>query len=598
MKNSTRKNLQQLRSLMGEHQLDAYIVPAADPHQTEYACPYWKCREWISGFTGSAGSAAVLRKTAGLWTDGRYFIQAEQELQDSGMDLFRMAMPDVPTLIDWVCENVDENGVVGIDGRQLTAAQATEWEKKLEKKKIRLVTDCDLIDTLWTDRPPAPDAPVALHGIEYTGSSTVEKLTEIRKAMTEKDADYYLVSSLYDIAWLFNIRGGDIPHCPVVMAYALVSAEEARLFVDEAKLSDAVRAELEASGVTVASYTAIADALKELPIKQTIFLDANRVNAFLRQCVPAECKVVEGKDLTDLPKGLKNSVQLENWSKVQQWDGVAMVRFWKWIEEQLPQGGLTECVAADRLEAFRRSHSECVDLSFTSISAYGPNAAMMHYSPVPETCATLRPEGLYLIDSGGQYPGGTTDITRTFALGDCSDEQRLDYTLVLKGVIGLTCARFLKGASGTSLDILARQPLWDRGGDYKCGTGHGVGYFLNVHEGPQSFSQGKGSITPLEPGMVITIEPGVYKEDRHGIRIENMVSVEEDRETECGTFYRFDTMTLCPIDTRPLKTDLMTAREIAWLNAYHQMVLEKLSPHLTTEEVRWLESKTLPIASM
>lgn len=598
MKNSPRENLQQLRALMEECQLDAYIVPAADPHQSEYVCAHWKCREWVSGFTGSAGSAAILREAAGLWTDGRYFIQAEKELQDTGLDLFRMRMPEVPTLIDWVFENVPEGSAVGIDGRQLTVAQATEWQKKLEKKNIRLVTDCDLVGTLWTDRPPAPDAPVTLHGIEYTGSSTLEKLTEIRTAMAEKDAEHYLVSSLYDIAWLFNIRGGDIPHCPAVMAYALVSAEEALLFVDEAKLSDAVRLELGASGVAIAPYTAIADVLKDLPEKQTIFLDANRVNAFLRQCIPAECLVVEGKDLTDLPKARKNRVQLENWAKVQQWDGVAMVRFWKWVEEQLPKGGLTECAAADRLEAFRRSHSECVDLSFTSISAYGPNAAMMHYSPIPESCATLQPKGLFLIDSGGQYPGGTTDITRTIALGDCSDEQRLDYTLVLQGVIGLSCARFLKGASGMSLDILARQPMWGRGSDYKCGTGHGVGYFLNVHEGPQSFSQMKGSATPLEPGMVITIEPGVYKEDRHGIRIENMVSVVEDRETDDGTFFRFDTMTLCPIDTTLLQLDIMTVKEIDWLNAYHQMVLEKLSPFLGAEEMLWLESKTRPIAAV
>ncbi len=581
---------------MADNQFDAYIVPTADPHQSEYVDAHWKCREWISGFTGSAGTAAILREAAGLWTDGRYFIQAEQQLEGTGIDLFRM--PDVPTLIDWVCENVDERGVVAIDGRLLTARQAKEWKKKLEKKKIRLVIDCDLIAELWTDRPPVPTAPVCLHGLEYTGCSTAEKLEEIRKAMTEKGAEHYLLNSLYDIAWLFNIRGGDIPHCPVVMAYALVSTESARLFIDDAKLTDAVRDALVADGVSISPYAGISDALKALPAEQGIYLNGSRVNEFLRQSLPEGYKTVEGKELTDLPKARKNSVQLENWAKVHELDGVAMVRFLKWIEEQLPQGGLTECAAADQLESFRRGNPECVDLSFDSISAYGPNAAMMHYGPEPETCATLQPKGLYLIDSGGQYPGGTTDITRTIALGELTEEQRLDYTLVLKGVIGLSRARFLKGATGSGLDILARQPQWDRGMDYKCGTGHGVGYYLNVHEGPQNFSQSKERTTPLEPGMVVTIEPGVYKEGRHGIRIENMVVVENDIETEAGTFYRFDTMTLCPIDTAPLQTDLMTAAELDWLNAYHQTVRERLTPHLNDEEANWLETKTRPLVSV
>ena len=595
MKSNIQKNLQHLRGLMVDNQFDAYIVPAADPHQSEYVDAHWKCREWISGFTGSAGTAVILRGTAGLWTDGRYFIQAEQQLEGSGIDLFRMRMPEVPTLIDWVCENVKERGVVAIDGRQLTAAQAKEWKKKLDKKEIRLALDCDLVSELWADRPPESDTPVSLHGIEYTGCSTPEKLAEIRKAMVEKDVDHYLITFLYDLAWLFNIRGGDIPRCPVVTAYALVSADSARLFVDEAKISDAVRAELAESGVDVSPYSAMADALKALPTEQSVYLDDRRVNAFLRQSIPEGCTVVENKDLTDLPKARKNSVQLENWAKVQEFDGIAMVRFWKWLEERMPQGGLTECAAVDQLESFRRSNLECVDLSFDSISAYGPNAAMMHYSPQPETCATLQPNGLYLIDSGGQYPGGTTDITRTFALGELTEEQRLDYTLVLKGVIGLSRARFLKGATGSGLDILARQPQWDRGMDYKCGTGHGVGYYLNVHEGPQNFSQSKERTTPLEPGMVVTIEPGVYKEGRHGIRIENMVVVENDIETEAGSFYRLATMTLCPIDTAPLQTDLMTAAEIDWLNAYHQTVRERLAPLLNDEEARWLEIKTQPI---
>jgi len=589
------KNLQSLRTLMAKNQLDAYIVPTADPHQSEYVGEHWNCRAWISGFSGSAGTAAILAETAGLWTDGRYFIQAEKELENSGFDLFRMQMPNVPSLIDWVFKNVPTGGVVGIDGRQLTAAQASEWEKKLAKKEIRLAMDYDLIQKIWIDRPPLPTAPAFLHNLEYTGCSTKEKLREIRTAIVEKEADYYLISSLYDIAWLFNIRGNDIPHCPVVMTYALVTTDQATLFVDESKISAADRTELSASGVTLAPYPAIADALKALPPKQKLYLNEGRVNAFLRSCVPDGCTVVKGKELTDLPKARKNKIQLDHWTKVQILDGLAMVRFFKWIEEQLPQGQLTECTTADHLAALRTSCPDCVDLSFTSISAYGVNAAMMHYSPAPETCAKLQPSGFYLIDSGGQYLGGTTDITRTIALGELTDEQRTDYTLVLKGVINLSSVRFLKGASGTSLDILSRQALWEQGGDYKCGTGHGVGYFLNVHEGPQGFSQDKRSTTPFEPGMVVTIEPGVYKENRHGIRIENMVSVQNDCETEAGTFYCFDTMTLCPIDTTPIKTELLSAKEIDWLNAYHQTVFEKLAPQLTVEEAAWLKTKTAPL---
>jgi Xaa-Pro aminopeptidase len=594
MAEHTLENIRRLRELMTELQLDAYIVPTTDPHQTEYVHPHWKCREWVSGFSGSAGTVAVLRDKAGLWTDGRYFIQADQELAGSGIDLFKMRMPEVPELIDWVCKNVPSGGSVAVNGLQISAKQAAEWAEKLDRKGIGLTTDTDLISRLWKDRPSLPKAPAYLHPTEFAGPSAAEKLAGIREAMRKKGADTYLVTSLYNIAWLFNIRGNDIPYCPVVMAYALVTAESACLFIDETKTPDPVRRELDLCGIATAPYPSIVQALEKLPHNNTIYLDERRVNTRLRHRIPAGCTVVNGKDLTDLPKARKNQTQLKAWRSAHVLDGIAMVRFWKWLEEQLPAGGVTECTAANHLEQLRRSHPDCVDLSFASISAYGPNAAMMHYFPQPETCADLEPRRLYLIDSGGQYAGGTTDITRTFALGELSDEERIDYTLVLKGLINLSTARFLKGTAGNNLDILARQPMWEHGLDYKCGTGHGVGHFLNVHEGPQSFSQHKESGTPLEPGMVITIEPGIYKENRHGIRIENIVSVEPDCETESGTFYRFKELTLCPIDTTPLKTEQMTEKELAWLNAYHLNVREKLSPHLTAEESRWLESKTRP----
>ncbi len=580
---------------MEQHKLDAFVIPTADPHQTEYVHPHWKAREWLSGFTGSAGTVAVLHQTAGLWTDGRYFIQAEQELEGKGIALFKQRMPGVPELIDWLCDNVAENGAVGVDGRQLTSQQANDWEEKLKKKNIRLITDLDLVSTLWKNRPALPDAPTFPHPVECSGQSTADKLNEIREAMQKKKADTYLLTSLYDIAWLFNLRGGDIPFCPVTMAYALIETNHATLFINETKITETVRTELDACGIATTPYDDIFSTLENLPDNRTVFLDEKRVNTQLRQSIPSACKVVSGTDLTHLPKARKNQTQLDGWRGIQELDGVAMVRFWKWLEEQLPQGGQTECTAADQLEHFRRIHPDCTDLSFSSISAHGSNAAMMHYFPRPETCANLNPSGLYLLDSGGQYAEGTTDITRTFALGKLTDEERLDYTLVLKGVINLSSAHFLKGTAGNNLDILARQPLWEHALDYKCGTGHGVGHFLNVHEGPQSFSQHKSSDTPLEPGMILTIEPGVYKENRHGIRIENMVVVEADCESESGIFYRFGTLTLCPIDTAPLDIERMTKKELGWLDTYHQTVLKKLSPHLSAEEIQWLKGKTAPL---
>jgi Xaa-Pro aminopeptidase len=589
--------IRSLRELMKSHHIDAFVVPSADPHQSEYVAESWKCRAWVSGFSGSGGTVAVMKECAGLWADGRYFIQAEQELKGSGIDLFKMQMAGVPRLIDWLSEQVPEKGTVAVDGRQLTAADAEAWRRTLGKKKIGLRLDLDFISELWTDRPAPPRAAVLRHGVEYAGRTAPDKLEEIRTAMQEKGADHYLLSSLDDIAWLFNIRGGDILHCPVVLAHALVMKDEAVLFMDEAKLGDAVRGSLEDEGIQIAPYDSMADALAALTPGTSILIDDGRVNAHLRQAIPSACSVINERQLTALPKARKNTTELQNWRRVQELDGAAMVRFWKWLEEEMPSGDVTECSAADRLEAFRRARAECVDLSFSPISAYGPNAAMTHYSPYPESCATLESRGLYLIDSGGQYSGGTTDITRTLTLGELSDEQKTDYTLVLKGMINLSRARFLKGAAGNNLDILARQPLWAHGLDYQHGTGHGVGYYLNVHEGPQNISPHKRSDTPLEPGMVLTIEPGVYKEDRHGIRTENMVVVEEDGETEFGSFYRFSTLTLCPIDTTPLKLELLSPGEIKWLNEYHQTVREKLTPHLNKAEAAWLKTKTKPISA-
>ncbi|VGO11717.1 putative dipeptidase PepE [Pontiella desulfatans] len=586
------EHVKQLRALLKENRLDAYVVPSADPHQTEYVHPHWRCRAWLSGFTGSAGTAVVMAEKAGVWADGRYFIQAERELEGSGFELFKMKMDGVPELIDWLAENVPQGGAVGVDGRLITAKQGKEWAEKLEKKKARLVTDVDLVSQVWIDRPELPTDPAKRWPVEYAGRSAADKLKEIRAAMEEQDADTYLISSIYDVNWLFNIRGNDTAHTPLLTSYALVEKDKATLFAEEAKLTQEVREGLAAEGIGVAPYDGIFEAVEELPESAAVFLCEERVSAALRRRIP--CKVVEGKELASLPKARKNETELHNWERVHELDGVAMVRYWKWLEENVPNGGVDEVDASDELERLRLANPECLDLSFTSISGYGPNAAMMHYCAKRGDCATLEPKGFYLIDSGGQYLGGTTDITRTFALGELTDEQRMDYTLVLKGVINLSSTRFLKGTAGNNLDVLARLAMWEHGVDYKCGTGHGVGCYLNVHEGPQGISAHKTCDTPFEPGMLLTIEPGVYKEDRHGIRIENMAVVEEDCETECGIFYRFRTQTLCPVDTAPLKAELMTEKELKWLNAFHQKVFDRLAPHLSAEERAWLENKTRP----
>ena len=579
---------------MRDHGLAAYIVPSADPHQTEYTHPHWRCRAWLSGFTGSVGTVAVLPDQAGLWADGRYFIQAERELEGSGIELFKMGVEGVPKLMRWVFDALPEGAVVGVDGRLITLAQARAWERQLDEKRIRLRVDLDLVAQLWTDRPAAPTAPAVLWPLRYAGRSAEDKLAEFRSNLRAAGADAGLVSSMYDVNWLLNLRGDDTQHTPLLTAHALIERDGATLFVDEAKISDAVRAALEAAGVGTAPYEAVGAALAALPGATTVYLCPEQVSAALRRAI--ECAVVEGKELTALPKARKGEVELKNWAGVHERDGVAMARFLRWLEEEAVAAGVDEVDAADRLEALRRSDANCRDLSFRSISGYGPNAAIIHYSPERGACAPLEPRGLYLIDSGGQYLGGTTDITRTVALGALTDEERKDYTLTLKGMINLSATRFLKGATGQQLDAVARRPLWEHGLDYKHGTGHGVGCYLNVHEGPHNLSPSPLSNTPLEPGMVVTIEPGIYKEGRHGIRIENMVVVEPDRETEFGVFYRFATMTLCPIDTAPLERSLLTTPEVEWLNAYHAEVRARLAPRMGAEEQAWLVQKTAPIA--
>ncbi len=586
-----------LRGLMKARKVAALVVPSTDPHQSEYVAPRWQTRKWASGFTGSAGTLVVTATQAGVWTDGRYFIQAANELAGSGIELFKMREPGVPTVNEWLAKNLKRGAAVAFDGKVVSLAAVRDMEKAFAAKKITLKTDEDVAGLAWgAERPAPPQGKAILFDVAYAGQGRPERFAAVRAKLMEKQAGCLLLASLDDIAWLFNIRGSDVTHSPVVLAYAVLGMEEAVLFADSAKFTPEMLSALAADGVELRPYEAVAEWLKAVPAKQAVCLNPNRVSKWLSDALP-KCarRVEETVDVTSHLKAQKNPVEIAHLRTASAVDGAAMVKFFVWLEGALAAGEtVTEYTAGEKLAAFRRQNPACRDLSFGSICGYQANGAMMHYSATPETAAKLERSGFFLVDSGGQYFEGTIDTTRTLALGPVSDEARRDYTLVLKGVIGLSRARFLAGTTGTNLDILSRAPLWAEGIDYKCGTGHGVGFYLNVHEGPQGFSQAWNA-NALKPGMVVTVEPGVYNAGRYGIRTENMILVAEDRRTDSGEFLCFETLTVCPIDTAPLLPELLTAEEKAWLNGFHRQVRERLSPLLDAVERAWLENKTRPV---
>ena len=586
--------LEKLRQLMKENGVAAYIIPSFDAHQSEYVAEHWKCREWISGFTGSAGTAVVTMEAAGLWTDGRYYIQAEKELKDSGISLFKMGQMETPTYIDWLKQVLSVGSRVGIDGKVFSLAVFNDMEKNFKRKNIKIETEFDLINEIWEDRPQIPESKIFVHEVKYAGKSRVEKLKEVRKEMKIKGANYYLLTSLDDIAWLLNIRGADVLNNPVVTSYVLISEEKADLFIDKTKVSIDIKSELFRDGVEVKDYEDIKTYLHKIKSEDAVLLDADKTSIGLYKAINALTSKIEDLNITTTLKAIKNTIEIENLKKCQIRDGVAMVKFIYWLKKAINKEKVTEISASDRVEKLRSEQELFMGTSFDSIAGYKENAAMMHYKPMPETTATLKNEGFFLLDSGGQYLDGTTDITRTIVLGDISDEEKTDFTLVLKGHIGLSSAKFLYGATGANLDVLARKPLWDVGIDYKCGTGHGVGFFLNVHEGPQNISQ-KVNTVRLEEGMIITNEPGIYKEGKHGIRTENVVLVIKDEKTEFGQFMKFDTISFCPVDLNGINEEMLTVQEKDWLNKYHREVFNKLSPYLKEEEKAWLEKETREI---
>lgn len=580
-----------LRNLMKERGLDAYIEPTSDPHQSEYVADHYKGRSYLTGFTGSAGIAVVTMDEAILWTDGRYFIQAESQIRDTGFVLYKMNTPGYPTYKQWLLDKLNEGATIGLNGRIVSQGFVESILDDLEKIEPMVYDGEDLVGMIWESRPKLSKNKLMCLDEKYTGESVKNKLSRIREEMKDLGTDYFLLGSLDDIAWLYNIRGGDVKHNPVVMSYALISEKDAVLYLDLDKLDDEAKGTLREQGVQYSPYEAVADHLALIDKEKTIILDKERINRWLFSSIPEECTVIEKSNLTTLPKGVKNKTEIENQRLAYIKDGVALTKFFYWLHSNLGKRQITEVDAADQLLQFRKSMDNFIEPSFETIAAYGSNAAMMHYSATEEDHAVLEKKGLFLLDSGGQYLNGTTDITRTVALGDLTPEEKRDYTLVLKGHINLISARFLQGSSGHALDVLARYPLWMEGEDYKSGTGHGVGYLLNVHEGPHRIATMPNSVA-LEPGMVVTIEPGIYKEGKHGIRTENVVVVKEDIRTDSGQFLSFDMLSWCYIDTECIDKELLTPTERMWLNNYNNEVYEKLSPHIDEDIKTWLKEKT------
>jgi len=582
-----------IRKKMLENKLDFYIIPSFDPHQSEYVACHWKTREWASGFTGSAGTIVISKNEACLFVDGRYHVQADNQVKGTEIKVFKEGLVGVLNYMDWIEENASSGEIVGFDGKVFSYKAYSDLLNKFEIKNININYNFDLPGEIWEDRPEIPSETVMELSAEYCGKTRIQKIDEIRAEMKKAGADSYIVPNLDDIAWIFNIRGKDIPNCPFAISYGLITMDSAKLFISKNKIPEMVSKSLKEDGIDIREYDEIYEELKKLSAKSLIF-DPSFTSIFLLDLIDEKVKRIPQGFIATKMKAVKNSTEITNLKKCQIKDGIAMVKFLKWIDESVPENQVTELNVSDKLKDLRGDQELNQGVSFSTIAAYGPNAAMMHYSASKDNFKEVKEKGFLLVDSGGQYLDGTTDITRTISVGELTEEEKLDYTLTLKSHINLAMARFLKGVTGYYIDILARKPMWDRGMDYKCGTGHGVGFFLSVHEGPQSISYRKND-TVLEKGMVITNEPGVYKAGKHGIRTENTLLVVEDRTTEFGEFLKFETISYCPIDTRPVLKEIMTEEEIKWLNDYHKTVFEKLSEKLDKEETEFLRIKTMEI---
>jgi len=584
---------------MSEKQIDAYLIPSADNHQSEYVGEHFKSRAFITGFTGSAGDVVITKDEAGLWTDSRYFIQAEKQLAGSGVKLFKIGEPGVPAIQEYLANALPENGTIGFDGRVIAMQEGQSFAVAFAGKGIKIEYGYDLIGMIWNGRPAMSEEPAFILTENYAGESTASKLSRIRLAMDECHANVHILTTLDDICWLINMRGNDVKYSPLILSYAIVRTNSADLFIDESKLNDEAKAALTENNFTLHPYNDIYKTVKQLGSDDVVLIDPAKINYAIYNSIPDGVKKVEKSNPSILYKALKNEVEIKNIINAHIKDGVAVTKYMHWIKTTVGKERITEISAADKLESFRQEGEGYLGQSFEPICAYKDHAAIVHYSATPETDVELKPAHMFLNDTGGNYYEGSTDITRTIILGEITAEEKIHFTTVARSMINLAKAKFLHGCKGYNLDVLAKLPMWEQNIDYKHGTGHGVGYLLNIHEGPAGFrwqiNPAKSETNTLEAGMVITDEPGIYIEDSHGVRTENELVVRKGEANEFGQFMYFEPVTYAPIDLDGIDPELMNCDEKAYLNDYHQKVYEILSPHLGDELREWLKEYTRKI---
>ena len=593
MKQSIKERIHALRITFRPNNIKAFIIPSTDPHLSEYVAPYWMSREWISGFTGSAGTAVILMDKAGLWTDSRYFLQAEKELEGSGVTLYKEMLPETPSITKFLCQNLKPGESVSIDGKMFSVQQVEQMKEDLAPYQLQVNLFGDPLKNIWKDRPSMPDAPAFIYDVKYAGKSCGEKVAAIRTELKEKGIFALFLSSLDEIAWTLNLRGSDV-HCnPVIVSYLLVTQEEVVYFISPEKITQEVNEYLQEQQVSLRKYDEAESFLNSFT-GENILIDPKKTNYAIYSAINPACKVVRGESPVTLLKAIRNEQEIAGIHHAMQRDGVALVKFLKWLEASVLSGKETELSVDRKLHEFRAAQPLYMGESFDTIAGYKEHGAIVHYSATEESDVTLQSKGFLLLDSGAQYLDGTTDITRTIALGELTEEEKTDYTLILKGHIALAMAKFPAGTRGAQLDVLARMPIWSHGMNFLHGTGHGVGHFLSVHEGPQSIRMNENPIV-LQPGMVTSNEPGVYKAGSHGIRTENLTLVCKDKEGMFGEYFKFETITLCPICKKGIIKEMLTAEEVKWFNDYHQTVYKKLSPSLNEEEKKWLLEATKAI---
>ena len=593
MKQSIKERIHALRMTFRPNNIKAFIIPSTDPHLSEYVAPYWMSREWISGFTGSAGTVVILMDKAGLWTDSRYFLQAEKELEGSGITLYKEMLPETPSITKFLCQNLKPGESVSIDGKMFSVQQVEQMKEDLAPYQLQVNLFGDPLKNIWKDRPSMPDAPAFIYDVKYAGKSCGEKVAAIRTELKKKGIFALFLSSLDEIAWTLNLRGSDV-HCnPVIVSYLLVTQDEVVYFISPEKITQEVNEYLQEQQVSLRKYDEAESFLNSFA-GENILIDPKKTNYAIYSAINPACKVVRGEPPVTLLKAIRNEQEIAGIHHAMQRDGVALVKFLKWLEASVLSGKETELSVDRKLHEFRAAQPLYMGESFDTIAGYKEHGAIVHYSATEESDVTLQPKGFLLLDSGAQYLDGTTDITRTIALGELTEEEKTDYTLILKGHIALAMAKFPAGTRGAQLDVLARMPIWSHGMNFLHGTGHGVGHFLSVHEGPQSIRMNENPIV-LQPGMVTSNEPGVYKAGSHGIRTENLTLVCKDKEGMFGEYFKFETITLCPICKKGIIKEMLTAEEVKWFNDYHQTVYKKLSPSLNEEEKKWLLEATKAI---